>query len=270
MGTVSSELSKYVNEISRIGGEFGPMLLKGMVLLVFVLVLAKYLAKFLVPLLVRAGMSERKAAYSVTGLHILVLLIGTLVVLGMVGFSGALLVRAIMTILMVVIAVYIIVKPYIPQLPFQQGDVIDTAAGSGVVDQISLINTRVRTFDGKMIYIPNYRLFSDAVTNSSVRPNRRLDIDFFIPYDQDVEKVKETVGEILQQDEIVLERPSPRVVINKFTPDYMAMQARFWVERKKALTGRWGLNEKIKSRFEEEGISMASPRITVTTTEPRG
>jgi len=270
MGSASTNLSNYVNEISRIGGEFGPMLVKGMVLLLLVLVLAKYLARFLVPLLVKAGMSDRKATYSVTGLHTLVLLIGALVVLNMVGFPGALLVRVIMVILMVVSAAYIIAKPYVPQLPFQNGDVIKTAAGSGVVDQISLINTRLRTFEGKMIYIPNHRLFSDAVTNSSVRPNRRLDIDFFIPYDQDVEKVKVTVGEILQQDEIVLEKPAPRVVIDKFTPDYMAMQARFWVERKHALTGRWGLNEKIKLRFEEEGITMASPRIAVTTAEPRG
>ena len=36
-----------------------------------------------------------------------------------------------------------------------------------------------------MIYIPNQKIFNDTVTNSSVRPNRRLDIDFFIPYDQD-------------------------------------------------------------------------------------
>jgi small-conductance mechanosensitive channel len=63
-----------------------------------------------------------------------------------------------------------------------------------------------------------------------------LDIDFLYPYDQDVEKVKFAVGEILQQEEIVLEKPAPRTVIDKFTPDYMEMKARFWVERKQALT----------------------------------
>jgi len=263
MDSASTGLSNYVNEISRIGGELGPMVIKGMILLILVLILVKYLARFLTPLLIKAGMSDRKAAYSVTGLHILVLLIGALVVLSLMGFPGPLLVRVIMVIVMVVVVVYVIAKPYVPRLPFQKGDVIMTAAGTGIVDHISVINTGIRAFDGKMIYVPNQKIFNDAVTNSSVRPNRRLDIDFFIPYDQDVEKVKIAVGEILKQDEIVLEKPAPRVVIDKFTPDYMAMKARFWVQRKHALTGRWGLNDKIKSRFEEEGVSMASPRLEV-------
>jgi hypothetical protein len=111
MGAASNNLSNYINEISRIGGEFGPMLGKGMILLLIVLILAKYLARFLVPLMVKVGVSDRKAAYSVTGRHILVLLIGTIVVLGMVGFPGALLVRVVMVILMVVLAAYIISKP---------------------------------------------------------------------------------------------------------------------------------------------------------------
>jgi small conductance mechanosensitive channel len=120
MGTASTNLSNYINEISRIGGEFGPMLVKGMILLLIVLILAKYLARFLVPLLVKIGVSDRKAAYSVTGLHVLVLLVGTIIVLSMVGFPGALLVRVIMVILMVVLAAYIIAKPYVPQLPFRK------------------------------------------------------------------------------------------------------------------------------------------------------
>ena len=61
----------------------------------------------------------------------------------------------------------------------------------------------------------------------------------------------------------VLEKPGPRVVIDKFSPGYMEMKARFWVERKYALTGRWGLNEKLKSRFDAEGIEMASPRMVI-------
>ena len=79
-----------------------------------------------------------------------------------------------------------------------------------------------------------------------------------------MEKVKGLVGEILNEAAIVLEKPAPRVVIDNFSPNFMEMKARFWVQRKHALTGRWGLNEKIKSRFDEEGIQMASPRLEIT------
>jgi len=69
-----------------------------------------------------------------------------------------------------------------------------------------------------------------------------------------------TVG---QSFEVIFARMTPRVVIDKLSLGYMEMKARFWVERKHALTGRWGLNEKIKSRFDEEGIKMASPRMEI-------
>ena len=263
MDTLSSGLSGYVEQISNVGSELGPMVIKGMILLIIVLILVKYLGRFLAAILIRTGLPERKAAYSVTGLHILVLLIGALVVLNLVGFPGALLFRVIMVIVMIGVAAYIIAKPYIPTLPFKTGDIIKSGGAMGKVDLVTMMHTRIRTFDGKVVYVPNHKVLNDPVVNSSARPNRRLDIDFFIPYDEDVDKVKGVVEKILKEDEIVLEKPAPRVVIDKFSPGYMEMKARFWVERKYALTGRWGINEKIKSRFDSEGIEMASPRMVI-------
>lgn len=263
MNSVSSSLNSYVDQISRVGGELGPMVVKGMILLIIVLALVKYLGRFVSALLIKAGMPERKAAYSVTGLHILVLLVGALVVLNLIGFPAPLLFRAIMVIVMVGIAAFVIAKPYIPQLPLKKGDIIQFAGAMGKVDSITIMHTRLETFDGKVIYIPNHKLLNDQLTNSSARPNRRLDINFFIPYDQNVDKVKGVVGDILKESEIVQQKPAPRVVVEKFYPGYLEMKARFWVERKHALTGRWGLNERIKSRFDDEGIQMASPRLEI-------
>ena len=263
MNSVSSGLNGYVDQISKVGGELGPMVVKGMILLVIVLILVKYLGRFLSSILIKAGMPERRAAYSVTGLHILVLLIGALVVLNFIGFPAALLFRVIMVIVMVGIAVFVISKPYIPQLPLKKGDIVQIAGAVGTVDLITIMHTRLRTFDGKVVYIPNHKVLNEQVVNTSARPNRRLDIDLFIPYDEDVEKVKTVVGDILKESDVVLEKPAPRVVIEKFAPGYMEMMARFWVVRKHALTGRWGLNAKIKSRFDEEGITMASPRLDI-------
>ena len=128
MNTISSNLNNYVDQISKVGGELGPMVVKGMILLVIVLILVKYLGRFLAILLIRYGMPERKAAYSVTGLHIIVLLVGALVVLNLVGFPAPLLFRFIMLIVMVSVAAFIIAKPFIPQLPFKKGNIIQVAS----------------------------------------------------------------------------------------------------------------------------------------------
>jgi len=157
MDTLSSGVNAYVEQISNIGGQFGPMVVKAAILLVIILFLVKYLGRFLAMLLIKYGMPERKAAYSVTGLHILVLLIGALVILNLVGFPGALLFRVIMIIVMVSVAILIIAKPFIPQLPFKKGNIIQVAGAMGIVDLISIMHTRIRTFDGKVIYIPTTR-----------------------------------------------------------------------------------------------------------------
>ena len=263
MDGLSTGFNAYVDQISKVGGELGPMVVKGMILLIIVLILVKFLGKFVSSILIKAGMPERRAAYSMTGMHILVLLIGALVVLNFIGFPAALLFRVIMVIVMASVAAFVIAKPYIPKLPLKKGDVVMISGAVGKVDLISVMHTRLRTFDGKVVYIPNHKVLNDQVINTSLRPKRRLDIDFFIPYEADVTKVKGIVGEILKESEIVQEKPVPRVVIDKFAPGYMEMKARFWVEKKYALVGRWGLNEKIMARFNEEGITMASPRLDI-------
>jgi len=233
------------------------------ILLVIVLFLTKFLGRFFALILTRFGMPERRALLAVTTLHILVLLIAALIVLNMLGFPGILLFRIIIVIVMIGLAVLIIAKPYFPQLPFKKGDSIKFGTTLGKVEKITFIHTLVRTFDGKVVFIPNHKVLNDQVINLAIRPNRRVDIDFFIPYDQDLENVKNVVSEVLADDERVLEKPAPRVVISKFTPDYRHMQARFWVERKHAITVRWALNEKIDARFTQEGINMAAPRMEI-------
>jgi small conductance mechanosensitive channel len=263
MDPISSSFNQYIDQVSLIGDKFGPLVVKAMVLLVVVLFLTKFLGQFLSLILTRFGMRERRAIMAVTILHILVLLLAALIVLNMLGFPGILLFRIIIVIIMVGLAIFIIGKPYIPQLPFKKGDSVKVGATLGKVEKVTFMHTLIRTFDGKMVFIPNHKVLNDQVINLAIRPNRRVDIDFFIPYDQDLEKVKTAVSEVLSDDERVLEKPAPKVVISKFTPDYRHMQARFWVQKKFAITLRWAINEKIDVRFTQEGIKMAAPRMEI-------
>jgi small conductance mechanosensitive channel len=263
MESLFTNIDSYVNDISKIGGELGPLVFKGVTVLLLVLITAKLFGIFLSKLLVNIGVPERKANLAITGLHILVLLIGALVVLGMIGFSVESLFRVSMILVIVFISIYIVAKPFVPTLPFKAGDLISTAAGTGIVHSISVMYTQIRTFESKIISIPNHKIFNDSVTNSSVMPNRRVDIDFHIPYGHDVERVLNIVGEILEQDEVVLEKPAPRVEIDKLKTDYMEMKARFWVQRKHALTARWGLNKKILLTLKKTGIPMAYSQMEI-------
>ncbi|MBU4564065.1 MAG: mechanosensitive ion channel [Desulfarculus sp.] len=261
-------MTTYVTQISDVGNKFGPIVVKALILLVIVLFLTIFLGRVLANLLVKFGVPERRAAMSVTGLHIIVLFMAALVVLNVLGFPGMLLFRTIVVILMVLVAAYIIAKPYIPRLPLKKGDTVGIGGKVGNVEAVSIMYTQLKTFDGKVVFIPNHKVMNDQVVNFSAKPKRRVDIDFFIPYDQDLAKVKKVVMDILEGDERVLDKPAPKVVIARFSPNYREMQARFWVARKHAITGKWSLNEVIDNRFAEEGIAMAAPRLALVGSAP--
>ncbi len=263
MGPETSTFNQYIDQVSQVGDKFGPLIVKAVVLLVIVLFITKLLGRFFTLILVKLGMPERKALMAVSVLHILVLLIGALIVLNVLGFPGILLFRVIVVIVMVGLAALIILKPFIPQLPFKTGDTVKIGTTVGQVEKISFMHTMIRTFDAKIVFIPNHKILNDQLVNFAIKPNRRVDIDFYIPYEEDVERIKKVVGEVLAADERVLPKPAAKVVISKFTPDYRHMQARFWVERKKAIIARWALNEKIDARFSKEGIKMAAPRMEI-------
>ena len=264
MGPISNHFHQYVDQITQVGDKLGPVVVKAAILLVIVLLLAKFLGQFLAVLLIRFGMPERRATMTVTVLHIFVLLLAALVVLNVMGFPGVLLFRVILIIVLVGISTYIISKPYIPKLPFKTGDTIQIGDIFGKVDSITFMHTMVRTFDGKMVFIPNHKVLNDKLTNLAMKPNRRLDINFFVPYHGEHRKnAKKIVTEIITNDEKVLAKPAPKVVVSKLTPDYIVMQARVWVPRTSRITTRWRLNELIMDRFEESGIEMAGPRIEV-------
>ena len=263
MEQASPSLELYIEQVTQFGDKFGPLLVKAVILLVIVLLLTKFLGRFFTLILVKLGMPERKALMSVTILHILVLLIAALVVLNLLGFPGLLLFRIIVLIVMVGLAAFIITKPYIPQLPFKKGDTIKVGTTIGKVEKITFMHTLIRTFDAKVVFIPNHKILNDQLVNMALKPNRRVDVDFFIPYDQDLTLVKKAVSEVLAEDECILEEPAAKVVIAKFTPDYRHMQARFWVPRAKAIVVRWAVNEMIDAKFSQEGIQMASPRMEI-------
>lgn len=262
MDKMTTGLNQYIEQVSNIGNQFGPLLVKAMILLVIVLILAKYLGQFLAHILVdRFGVPERKAVMSVTVLHLLVLLVTAQVALIMLGFPGMILFRILILIALVSLALLIIAKPYLPQLPFKTGDTIKFGTTVGKVEKITFMHTLIRTFDAKVVFVPNHKVLNDQVVNLAMNPNRRLDVNFFISYDEDLKKVREIIKEGLKEDPNVLDKPAPRVVIAHFSQSCREMQARFWVPRTKALTQRWLVNEMIDQRLAAAGISMAPPLL---------
>ena len=93
--------------------------------------------------------------------------------------------------------------------PFKIGDYIESTGAEGTVKDISIFYTTVTTIDNKQIFVPNGDLMNANITNFSVSPNRRIDRNFKITNDIDVETVKRVLLEAASSTTGVLDDPAP-------------------------------------------------------------
>ena len=260
-------LTESVNQAVEFSNRFGPQIFRALLLLVVVLLFTKYLGRLLSRLLTRMGVSERRALFPVTILHIVVLMLGALVVLSSMGFPAMTLLRGSFAVALAIFALFIILRPYLPGPPFKEGDVVSRGSIFGQVERISFANTMIRQVDGKTAYVPNHKMLNEPLLNMSTHPHRRAEIKFSIPYGEDLDRVRSVVSDVLEADERVRKEPAPIVVVSELEPSYRQMLTRFWVDSDSFLGARWAICEKIDRAMSGEGIRLGVPRIEVTRLE---
>lgn len=147
--------------------------------------------------------------------------------------------------------------------PFKVGDYIEGAGTAGTVDKIHIFNTQLKTPDNKIVIVPNANLTSGNITNYSATGTRRVDMTFGISYDDDIDKAKAIIAEMINADERVLPDPVPLIAVSALADSSVNIVARPWVNS----SDYWGLffelTEKIKKRFDAEGISIPFPQRDV-------
>ncbi|MBT8119729.1 MAG: mechanosensitive ion channel [Gammaproteobacteria bacterium] len=147
--------------------------------------------------------------------------------------------------------------------PFSDGDFIEAAGVSGVVEQIGIFSITMRTGDNREIIIPNGEVYGGTITNNSRRDTRRVDMVFGIGYDDDLLKAKEIINRILSEDERILADPAPTVAVGELADSSVNFNVRPWCKT----ADYWGvygdIHEKIKLTFDAEGISIPYPQMDI-------
>ncbi|WJW76681.1 mechanosensitive ion channel [Thiohalobacter sp. IOR34] len=147
--------------------------------------------------------------------------------------------------------------------PFKQGDFIEAAGVSGVVETVGIFNTTLRTGDNREIIVPNSQIYGGTITNVSARPTRRIDLLIGIGYEDDIRKAKGLLEEIMAADARILEDPAPTVVVADLADSSVNLGIRPWVNSGDYWAVRCDLLETIKLRFDESGISIPYPQTDV-------
>ncbi|MFB6172521.1 MAG: mechanosensitive ion channel family protein [Haloarculaceae archaeon] len=147
--------------------------------------------------------------------------------------------------------------------PFQVGDWVVVDDQEGIVTDISIVNTTLRTFDDEQVMIPNDRITDDHVVNRSRSGRLRVRVSVGVDYDADVGRAVEVATEAMESVDEVMDAPRPDTVVEQFGDSAVVLELRFWIENP-SVQRKWAAQsavvESVKTAFEEAGIDIPFPQ----------
>lgn len=147
--------------------------------------------------------------------------------------------------------------------PFKVGDYVDTHVDSGTVSEISIFYTTLVTPDNKSIVLPNGNLANSAIVNYSHFEKRRLDIDFSVSYNSDVDKVKKVILEVINSEEKILKNEDIFVRLTSHADSSLVFSTRVWVKNEDYWNVKFNMLENVKIAFDKNKIEIPYPQLDV-------
>ena len=149
--------------------------------------------------------------------------------------------------------------------PFRISDQIVIGDYEGTVVQIQLRATTMRTYDGRLVYIPNQEVFQRSITNNTASPVRRSDVIVGVDYDADLSRVRQIIAEALMQVEGLELDPPPLVLVQELAASTVNLKVRFWVNSRQQsfLQVTSTVTQVIKEQLQAAHIEMPTDIYTL-------
>lgn len=147
--------------------------------------------------------------------------------------------------------------------PFKVGDLIHVNSSTGFVKNIDILYTRIETFDGRTITMPNGNVANSDVDNRTMNPIRRMDLSLKFAFDIKMETIRPIILEAMKAHPIVEKEPEPDVWLEEIGESEIRVTARSWVESIHYWPTFWEQLEAVKKALDSHGIETPIPRRIV-------
>lgn len=147
--------------------------------------------------------------------------------------------------------------------PFKVGDFVEAGGTSGIIEEIAVFATTMRTGDNKRIIVPNSNITDANITNYSANDTRRVDMVFGIGYEDDIKLARDVLQGLIDSDERVLKNPEPMIAVSELADSSVNFVVRPWVKSSDYWAVLFDMNEKVKLAFDAKGISIPFPQTDV-------
>jgi small-conductance mechanosensitive channel len=155
--------------------------------------------------------------------------------------------------------------------PFEIGDWVRIGDREGLVTEISIVNTRIQTFDGEYVEIPNDVVGSSEIINRTRKGRLRLRLEVGVDYATDLDLAVNTATAAMRDVAEILTVPQPQVVLKEFDNSAIVLEMRFWID-KPSSRRRWraqtAVIRAVKAAFDREGIKIPFPQRELSNRTP--
>lgn len=152
--------------------------------------------------------------------------------------------------------------------PFRVGDYVRVAGETGVVEEIELFFTELKTLEAKRVIIPNSMVVAAPIENVTHHEVRRITIAVGVDYSADVDRTREVLRGSLAHIEGVLTDPAPQIFLNGLGASSVDWQVRVWTKG----DDYWDVHERTvraaKQALDEAKIGIPFPQMDVHLDEP--
>ena len=152
--------------------------------------------------------------------------------------------------------------------PFDIGDWIVVDDQEGVITDVSIFNTELRTVNGEFVVIPNDVVTNTSLVNRSRRGRLRVDVEVGVDYDTDLDRARELATEAVadRAGDVIQDVPEPKTVLVRFDDSAVVLETRFWIDDPSA-ERRWEAQTQavtaIRQAFEAAEITIPFPQRTL-------
>lgn len=147
--------------------------------------------------------------------------------------------------------------------PFKVGNFVKAGGEAGVIVEVGIFTTEMKTPDNVQIIIPNATIMGSAITNVSAHPTRRIDMTLGVGYGDDLNKAKKIMEGLLSTDERVLKDPVVTIAVANLGVSSVEFVIRPWVNSADYWAVRSDFIKAVKEKFDAEGISIPYPQSDV-------
>lgn len=147
--------------------------------------------------------------------------------------------------------------------PFKVGHFVEAGGTTGVVENIGILATTLRSGNNQTIIVPNSNVWSGTITNYSDRPTRRIDLTVGVSYDADLRQARQVLEAVIAAEARVLKDPAPVVAVKQLGASSVDFVVRPWVENADYWDVLFAITEAVKLQLDDANIGIPYPQMDV-------